>query len=333
MNRRWTTTLTAILVSSWCWSAWPALGQTPLKVVTWNAGEMFSEKSVRDRSSQLKAFARDVKPDILMLQEVCSIKVVEAIRDELGMKAADGKPAFAACSDFTQDDTREFGSFEVAVISRFPFTDIIEFDTSPDNRTSQNDPKETKLLPPSAVNAPRNFEQRGFLSVKIDTLKLQLTVLHLKSSRGQFGEEDFNNAKQREYIVGAVAAHVKRQTLQAKDYTQIVAGDFNVGLNDKAKNGKNLREDGVPPAKDGFDDTHALLAGGLIEGLKMTPLTTSIGQSFVGSGASRYAAAGPIDNIYVVGPTASKFTTATVPQGKVSYGSDHMPVSVNFNRP
>jgi hypothetical protein len=111
------------------------------------------------------------------------------------------------------------------------------------------------------------------------------------------------------------------------DQTVLVAGDFNVGETDAVKNGSVLEEDHVSPqAGDRYDDTHAILAAGLIGDVRMRSLTKSLGkETYVGAA---FPGTGPIDVLYVAGPSASHFTLAGA--GSHAYGSDHLPVFTTF---
>ena len=60
---------------------------------------MFTVAKVTQRQMQLKRFADEIKPEILLLQEVKSLAVVEKIRDVMQL---DGY--HVACSDFEQTD-------------------------------------------------------------------------------------------------------------------------------------------------------------------------------------------------------------------------------------
>lgn len=80
-----------------------ALGQGGQKrIVLWNAKEMFSVAAVNGpRASDLQDFAAEFDDiDVLILDEVTSLAVVEAVRDKLGLSGF-----HAICSDFSQNDT------------------------------------------------------------------------------------------------------------------------------------------------------------------------------------------------------------------------------------
>ena len=293
-----------------------------LRIVTWNAREVFSVDSVIIRSHDFSRFANTINPDIICLQEVTSIKVVEAIRDAMRLN-----DYFVACSDFQQRDDQLYNSFEVAVISKFPISRVIEFDPIPDN-TEKLDPQEMKIEPSWELGIPYLLTYRGFLWIKIDNPKLTVVITHLKSSRGYVGERDLNNARQREFIMAGIAKCVLQDRYYFPDYSNIVCGDFNVGHSDSLKNGADLKIDATSVGEgDLYDDTHAMLSSGLIDGLRMTNCTLSISESTF----PRYPGS-PIDNIYVGGNLVDYFSEAST-TSEETFGSDHKPVWVDLHLP
>lgn len=296
-----------------------SLYATELKIVTWNVREMFSIDDVNERKSDLKRFADTIKPDILCLQEITSIDVVNKIRDVMELN-----DYYTACSDFSQNDQNaSYADFEVAVISKYPLTQILEYDYSPDNKPG--DPVECKIFPLEDYGIEKVGVSRGFLWVRIDELKLTISVVHLKSSLGSVGSGDKQNAKKRELVIAAVALNVFEDKAVLPDYSYLVLGDFNVGHSDDKKSGINLFDDCYSDCenKDLYDETHALLSEGLIKKVKMKNLTLNITEStyptYPGS---------PIDNIYVDGVFLDSFSDAKT--ANETFGSDHLPVIVDM---
>jgi hypothetical protein len=229
---------------------------------------------------------------------------------------------YTACSDFSQHDAETRYDFEVGIISRFPLDQIIEFDPIPDNRASEHDPMERKVEPFIEIGIKPIRTARGFLRAEIPTLKLILVVLHLKSSWGaRAGPKDNSNALKRELVAAAAALHVSECLEQLDDYTIIVAGDFEVGHSDTLRNGKDLRNDCYNDCGnlDLYDETHALFGQGLVRGLRMNNLAIGIATN-----SYRPIPGSPIDNIYVIGADADRFSPAEI--GIDTYGSDHYPV-------
>ena len=294
-----------------------------VRIVTWNAEAVFTVEDVRKRSADFKALAAQLKPTILLLQEVTSTEVVRALRDEMGLKGY-----YIACSDFAIDG-KQFDSLEVAIVSAYPLLDVIEYDPTPDRHGPDNaNAVELQLPDVTSFGIRQENVGRGYLWASIPDLNLTVAVVHLKSSRGKDGREDVENALKRETVIGAVALGVLADRSQYPDFTYVVAGDFNVGHSDRRKNGRNLRIDSIDAGsgQDLYDDTHAILSDGIMDDLRMTNLTLGITDatypSFPGS---------PIDNIYVAGREAGRFDAAQ--KSTSTFGSDHTPVWTTYRRP
>ncbi|MEC5129011.1 endonuclease [Verrucomicrobiales bacterium BCK34] len=289
-----------------------------IRVVSWNVREIFSNRSVNRRSGQFNAFAQDLRPDILLIQEITAYQQVERIRDAMGLTGY-----YCACSDFNQNDTNQHSSFEVGVISRFPLTTISENDPSPDN--GPGEPREFPLNRVDQEGIEDVRTSRGFLRVRIEDLKLILNVVHLKSANGNEGWHDRDNAKKREFVAAAVAEQVNRDRRFNDDYTIVVAGDFNVGETDSRKIGKNLIQDCYDEdcgGQDRYDDTHAILSEGLIGGLRMISKTKDLGMETYDS--RNFEGSGPIDSFYVIGAEEQQFSAAR--RAMDTFGSDHFAV-------
>jgi len=299
----------------------PVLRADELRIATWNIREGFTPEKIAARSQNFADYAAKVRPDLLVIQEVTSVAVVEALRDAMGLSGY-----HIAVSNFNPIDPPDFGGFEVAILSRFPITQVVEYDPSPDNGANPDDPPEMPLLPLKKLGFETPDDVgfiRGFLWVRIDELRLTLAGVHLKSSRGKNGEEDATNAATREFVMAAVADSVTQDLRLFPEYTCVVAGDFNVGHGD-SKNGVDLFRDDftIGPDTDGYDDTHAILRDGIM-GLKMRNLCEEIRETtFPGINST------PIDNIYVVGPQADRFAAATLEMD--TFGSDHRTVHTTW---
>jgi endonuclease/exonuclease/phosphatase family metal-dependent hydrolase len=295
--------------------------QKEIRIATWNVKDVFTVEEVKARQADFRAAGKSLKPDILLLQEVTSYRVADAVRKAMGLKGY-----YVACSDFVQSDNPNRQNFEVAVISRYPFSHVIEYDATPDNADEkEEDPPETRLVPPAELQLTKVGVSRGFLWVSMEGIKMNIAVVHLKSSLGLTGKADAKNAQQREYVAAAVAASVAEDLKKFSDYALLVGGDFNVGHSDQTKNGKILEEDCYTgdPKKDGYDDTHALLSEGFVAGLRMKNLALGIMESTY----PEYPGT-PIDNIYVAGKGAERFAPAK--KATKTFGSDHTPVWTTF---
>jgi len=300
------------------WSSVPQdLHADEVRVATWNVREGFTPEKIAARSTDFAAYAVKVRPDVLVIQEITSVAVVEAIRDAMGLSGY-----HIAVSNFNPIDPPDYGGFEVAILSRFPITQVVEYDPSPDNGANPSDPPEMPLMPLKKLGFETPDDVgfiRGFLWVRIDALRLTVAGVHLKSSRGNNGVEDAANAVTREFVAAAVADSVSQDLRLFPEYTCVVAGDFNVGHGD-SKNGVDLFRDDltIGPGSDGYDDTHAILRAGIM-GLKMRNLCEAIRETtYPGINST------PIDNIYVIGAQADRFAAATLEME--TFGSDHRTV-------
>ena len=119
-----------------------ACAEQKVRIVTWNVKDIMSIADVNDRKTDLKNMAQTIKPDILCLQEITSLAVAKKIKDAMELSGY-----HVACSDFVQSDRANRSAFEVAIISKHALTQLIEYDPSPDNRDSENDPDEITLPP------------------------------------------------------------------------------------------------------------------------------------------------------------------------------------------
>ena len=95
--KRW---LVLALVS-WFMSSLPAWSQDSqsLRIVDWNVEALFEPSAAQDRSEDFQKLAVDLKPDILLLQEVTKLATVEKMRDLMGLEGY-----HIVMSDFEQND-------------------------------------------------------------------------------------------------------------------------------------------------------------------------------------------------------------------------------------
>jgi exonuclease III len=289
------------------------LANDTIKIVTWNMEAMFSPEMVLDRLDDLKNLYAEQAPDVLLVQEVTSKDILDTIRNLLGLEGYE-----TVISDFSEDG-KGFYSLEVGAISRYPLDQIVEYDPIPDGRPAGEKPIE--VLTDYGIEAAKVY--RGILSFEIKGTDFRLFNIHLKSSRGKVGKGDWDNAKKREVVVAYLAKRIADEAKTLPEATFLVAGDFNVGHSDEKKNGTDLSVDSLDyktdKGKDLYDETHALLTNGLIEGLKMRSLSRHIKES------SYPAYPGtPIDNILVYGKYANRFEEAK--KCEKTYGSDHTPM-------
>ncbi|MDM4019340.1 lamin tail domain-containing protein [Roseiconus lacunae] len=293
-----------------------------LRIVLWNAQEMFGPDAVADREDDLDDFAAEFgNADILILDEITSLATVDAIRDAMNLETSH---THTACSDFSQDDDNEHSSLEVGLISRFPLSNVIEYDPSPDNTNQPGEPTERQLHRVGTIGGT-NTAARGFLTARIAEHGLTILATHLKSSRSSGDDE---NARKREFVAAAMARFVATTKRDHPNETVLVAGDMNVGERDLSKIGYHLAEDNETPAdgNDGYDDTHAIFSHGRVDNLHMVSLTKGIiGETY---DSTRFAGSGPIDCMYVVGRQCGGFTLAS--KSDETFGSDHFAVWCRF---
>lgn len=293
-----------------------------VRVVTWNAGEIFHRKIekianergdfVTERGQDFRNLRKDVRPDVILLQEVTSARQIEKIKELLGLP-------YAAISNFSPDNF-SFSSLEVAIISRFPLSNVTEYDETPDGRSPNLEERPLQAPKLEGISEVENI--RGFLTAEIEEFGAIGAVVHLKSARGDSGREDAENAEKREYVIAALAEVLSRWMEANPEGTTLVGGDFNVAERDASKNGHNLLQDHFAPSNlDRYDDTHAILTRGLVNGFKMRSLSRDLGESYT---ARDFGDIGPIDCLYVAGRHASRFGAAKL--ASKTYGSDHLPV-------
>ncbi|MBN8625504.1 MAG: endonuclease/exonuclease/phosphatase family protein [Planctomycetes bacterium] len=287
-----------------------------IRVAAWNVHEGFTPESIHARQEVLKKLGDELRPDVLVLEEVVTPAVATAVRDAMGLAGY-----YVACSNFNPSDEPDFTALEVAVLSRYPFAQVVEYDPTPDNDLSDGDPDESPITADYKLGIPVPNDvrgTRGFLWVRIPELRLTVSAVHLKSSRGVDGDADRENALRREFVTAAIMRSVAGDALTFPDHTAVIAGDFNVGHSDP-KNGRDLRRDDTTTSEstDGYDETHALLTG--LAGIRMTNLMRHISETTFPSFPST-----PIDNIYVGGPNAAKFSPAEMFDD--TFGSDHRPL-------
>jgi len=212
------------------------------------------------------------------------------------------------------------GNLEVGIISRFPLTDIVEFDRSPDNQNSII--AEEKL---ERVNKPGIAPVgvcRGFLVAKVPVLNAFVIAVHMKSSRGRTGNSDRSNAQKRELVAAACAVHMVDLLEDNPNHSIIFGGDVNVGISDTNKNGTDLTDD----RGDGYDDTHAILLNNLVtDDLELKSLVEGMDGTYVGNdNVPDFPGTGAIDVIYAAGPMSELLGKGV--RASSRFGSDHLAV-------
>ncbi len=289
-----------------------AQNTTPFTIANWNAALI--RQAVTDLD--LSGIAQEIDADIWLLQEVKQQSDIDSIARGLGLNGAS-----TAISSF-QNGT---GNLEVGIISRFPLTNIVEFDQTPDGSVSGT--TEQQLNPPNIPGIASRSVGRGFLVAEIPSLNTFVIVSHFKSSLGRSGPSDFDNAEKRELVAAAIVEEVDALLNANPNATIIFGGDVNVGVSDTSKNGDDLADDRI----DGYDDTLAILGDGLVNRIKMRSLAQGLPSTFVGfNNRPRFPAAGAIDVLFIDGALRNDFTPAKV--SRQPYGSDHLAVFASFDK-
>lgn len=181
-----------------------SLAAQDVKIVLWNGQDLFDVAAVDAREDDITAMAEALQPDMLLIDEVCSLAVVERVRDIVAAALDDESTKFQAyCSDFVQADGTGRNALEVGIISRFKADAVVELDPTPDNKLYDRDgePEEMPLVvtPLLKQGLRRAGSERGVLWARFDDLQLTVCVTHLKSSLGLGGAADYDNAKKREF--------------------------------------------------------------------------------------------------------------------------------------
>lgn len=176
--------LSLIVALSCALLAGPALAQT--KIVVWNAQASLDERTL-NRLDDFKAFAETTDPDVIVLIEMSGEASVEHFVGTL-----DWDEAYYVSSDLSELSTNVFFALEMAVISKRPIKQVIEYDTSVDGvhavRTKSGDVLnivKEELLTSDKIpvfGQPLSKRDRGTIRVDLDN-GLSLFPVHLKSNR------------------------------------------------------------------------------------------------------------------------------------------------------
>ncbi len=305
------------------------IGQNSVTIVSWNSDDMFCDKDVKNRE-ELGPLSTDLNPDILLLQEVKSPQVVNAIKTAMGLELFShsatnfnnkGQNSLFSCK-------RDRTSFDIGIISRYSISEHYEFTFKADNPSGI---PEKIITTDSLISNSEEFinPTKGYLWVRIAVIKVIFFAVHLTHS---FGDKNCNDrrrsAYQREVIASSVMREIDRNKISFPGYRIVVAGDFNIGVNDEKMNGSVIEIDDCSDCEktDCVDETHAILHGNIFKTTKMTNLAEDLNQPTQRD--PKYWYMGPIDNIYVLEETRDSFTPAR--RVKTRYGSDHWPVYANM---
>ena len=290
-----------------------------LSIATWNlegpAGLHNRDVDIR----RLGEFVQNV--DFLILQEALGKSQVKTFLEVTGYSHW-----HYAVSDFADDaKCNPYHKLEVSVVSPHSITRVNEADpyAKDDSAEAKNHDHDIKVPDYIPSDQRKRRIYRGWLWVEFERLKIAVAAVHLKSSGGSTGKKDEKNSFKREAIAAALIETIKSHAKKHKDWSYVVAGDFNVAPGDINKIGTNLGLRCQETRCNGYDQTHALFGAGLVNGFAMRNLVLGLGASY----AKGNYAKSPIDNIYVMGPRFDKTTRVVAERGE-AFGSDHYAIRV-----
>lgn len=292
---------------------------THFTIITWN---LEGPKGIENKD--LKGFSHFAqRADVIVLEEVLGIGQVHETLEAAGMNALGSR-----VSDFTLDShENKYAKQEVAILSPHEFGSVVEVDPyETDDTVQMRDSDVDMVVPEDIPESQRKYKgSRGWLWVEIPKFKLVVAGVHLKSSRGNVGKKDEKNSFKREAVAAALATAIQADQQKRKDWSYVVAGDFNVSPGDQDKVGIDFSAPCSPEDCVGYDQTHAIFGEGVIKGFAMRNLVEGISASY----AKGNYAQSPIDNVYAIGPLFDKTTKLIVERGD-HYGSDHYAVKITL---
>ena len=257
-------------------------------MVTWGGNNLFSVADVEARADRLAEFARVLRPGVVPLREVTTPEIA-AVARPFGMP--DG-PEHVAAGDSNPIDDDRWNNLEVAILSREPLSNVVEYGRGTDGNSQPASPPEITIDRRPLGGVAELGVGRGFPVADVPAPNLLATTTHLKSSRGDSGARDRENAREWEPIAAGIARFVADRIAGDPEATVVVGGDFNVGETDAGKWGVVPR---FPPTCEAAPVllVRAAAAGGAGDGVR--PETTNApgrGPNRFGLGSPRGLAAG-----------------------------------------
>ncbi len=321
-----------------------------LRVVVWNIENATVEK-VATQSDDIQNLGRDLRPDILVLEEVSGgAAAAQAVANALGWT-----DAYIAVSDFFPSNTEKpYYSQELAIISKVPIVSIIEYDARPDGNTVPVTGPDGFRLPVQEENLTADgisgfgggISRYAKGTIRVDLAGgISLFPVHLKSDRITKKTPDaitktrIRNAQKREVTIAAISREAGEAVSSGR--TSVILGDFNATF-EPGKFGAEVADCRLqdfpnkpmpfPPSActgPGYDDTLGILESGLVENTHWTFLTRKLNQTWYGGyrtwlGASNNYGDFAIDHVAVPVEQSSQFGAAT--RAADLYGSDHWPI-------
>ena len=290
-----------------------------LQIVLWN---LEGPAGLANRDNDLKDFGTFAKDaDVVVLVETIGEDQLNTMKVKSDLASLNH-----AISDFAKDsEPNPYYKLELGVLTPHAIGTVREADPREDNDTLAMRAKDEPVDVPSWLPAMQrsNLDHRGWFWVEIPALKLVVIAVHFKSSRGDSGFDDKSNAERRENIAAALGVAIREDHKDRDGWSYIVAGDFNVAPGDAAKVGYDLEAECTAARCFGYDQTHALLSGGLVHGLVMRNFSEGLGATY----AKGAFVDSPIDNVLGVGPIFATNTRVLAERGQ-AFGSDHFSVRV-----
>lgn len=294
--------------------------ENSLSFVTWNLNGP-SGLDGKDFEG-LADFVHDT--DIVVMQEVLG-----EVQAQCALKHINFEDYNFAISNFSNDtQANAHYKIEVLVATKLGIDKVIEVDPDPSGETPEMQEEDYDLvvpewLPERMVGSSKLY--RGWLWSEIPSKQLVVVAVHLRSSQGKSGKQDFVNSEFREMVSAALVETIKNDSESRQDWSYIVIGDFNVAPTDSNKVGPIFSAKCDDSECVGYDQTHAIFSSGLANGFAMRNLTNGLSASY----AKGNYAKSPIDNIYAYGPIFDEVTKLSTERAG-PFGSDHYAIKVKL---
>lgn len=224
-----------------------------LIVAVWTLEGQEAEREI----AAFRAFGREARPDIL---------IVAGLRD---------RPQFIAllmAGGFAGFEARVEPRVEPSSPARAPGRGLLgiasRFDIGPEARDADGPVPAPPAVLPEDQWAPLTDAASYWLD--LPGQRLSVVAVDFASSLGPPGRGDEPVSWRRENAAAALAARIAAQRAARPGWSYLVAGQFGVAPRDPLKVGPDLLRRCWQEACAAYDQTHALLAEGLVENLRLT---------------------------------------------------------------